>query len=117
VKAPPEGEVTRLLEAWSEGDQNALEKLTPIVYNELRRLARHYLNGERTGISLETTALVNEAYLRPADYKRMRFENRAYFLKEKQAPDLNLWDSRTPECGPLTDKKPAVFPNGVLGRK
>jgi RNA polymerase sigma-70 factor (ECF subfamily) len=80
VKAPPEGEVTRLLEAWSEGDQNALEKLTPIVYNELRRLARHYLIGERTGISLGTTALVNEAYLRLVDYKRMRFENRAHFF-------------------------------------
>jgi RNA polymerase sigma factor (TIGR02999 family) len=60
--------------------RNLLEKLTPIVYNELRRLARHYLNGERTNISLQTNALVNEAYLRLVDYKRMRFENRAHFF-------------------------------------
>ncbi len=69
-----------LLRAWSDGDQNALEKLTPIVYNELRRLARHYLNGERTDLSLQTTALVNEAYLRLVDYKHMRWENRAHFF-------------------------------------
>ena len=76
----PEDEVSTLLQAWSEGDQNALEKLTPIVYSELRRLARHYLRGERADISLQTTALVNEAYLRLVDYKRMRFENRAHFF-------------------------------------
>jgi RNA polymerase sigma-70 factor, ECF subfamily len=80
VKTPPEGEVSTLLRAWSDGDQRALDKLAPIVYSELRRLARHYLNGERTGISLQTTALVNEAYLRLVDYKRMRWENRAHFF-------------------------------------
>jgi RNA polymerase sigma factor (TIGR02999 family) len=80
VKTPPDGEVTGLLQAWSDGDQNALEKLTPIIYNELRRLARHYLKGERTGITLTTTALVNEAYLRLVDYKRMRFADRAHFF-------------------------------------
>src|SRR6266699_1504586 len=75
-----DAEVSTLLQAWSQGDQNALEKLTPIVYNELRRLARHYLNGERTDVSLQTTALVNEAYLRLVDYKRMRWKNRAHFF-------------------------------------
>jgi RNA polymerase sigma factor (TIGR02999 family) len=74
------GDITILLQAWSNGDKHALETLTPIVYNELRRLARHYLNGERTDISLQTNALVNEAYLRLVDYKRMRFENRAHFF-------------------------------------
>jgi len=80
LKAPLQGEVSTLLRAWSDGDEKALEKLTPIVYNELRRLARHYLNGERDDISLQTTALVNEAYVRLVDYKRMRFENRAHFF-------------------------------------
>ena len=69
-----------MLQAWSNGDQNALERLTPIVYSELRRLARHYLSGERADISLQTTALVNEAYLRLVDYKRMRYGNRAHFF-------------------------------------
>jgi len=80
MSAPSEGNVTSLLQAWSGGDQSALEKLTPIVYDELRRLARYYMNGERADISLQTTALVNEAYLRLVDYKRMRFENRAHFF-------------------------------------
>jgi RNA polymerase sigma-70 factor, ECF subfamily len=74
------GDVSTLLRAWSDGDQNALDQLTPIVYDELRRLAGHYLRGERTGHSLQATALVNEAYLRLVDYKRMRWENRAHFF-------------------------------------
>lgn len=78
---PSSGEdLDALLEAWSDGDQLALEKLTPIVYNELRRLARHYLRGERAEITLQTTALVNEAYLRLVDFKRMRFKDRAHFF-------------------------------------
>jgi len=73
-------EVSVLLQDWSDGDENALKKLTPIVYEELRRLARHYMRGERTGHSLQATALVNEAYLRLVDYKRMRWHNRAHFF-------------------------------------
>lgn len=73
-------DLSTLLEAWSNGDQFALEKLTPIVYDELRRLARHYLRSERTDITLQTTALVNEAYLRLVDFKRMRFKDRAHFF-------------------------------------
>ena len=79
VKALSE-DVSTLLRAWSGGDQSALDKLAPIVYDELRRLARHYLSGERSGHSLQATALVNEAYLRLVDYKRMRWENRAHFF-------------------------------------
>jgi RNA polymerase sigma factor (TIGR02999 family) len=74
------GDVSILLQAWSNGDQFALEKLTPIVYEELRRLARHYMRSERTDITLQTTALVNEAYLRLVDFKRMRFTDRAHFF-------------------------------------
>lgn len=75
-----EADVSKLLRAWSDGDQNALDKLAPIVYDELRRLARYYLHRERPGHSLQATALVNEAYLRLVDYKRMRWENRAHFF-------------------------------------
>jgi RNA polymerase sigma-70 factor (ECF subfamily) len=80
VKKVPEGDVSTLLRAWSDGDQSALDKLAPIVYDELRRLAGHYLSRERSGHSLQATALVNEAYLRLVDYKRMRWENRAHFF-------------------------------------
>src|SRR5271166_5326861 len=73
-------DVSTLLRAWSGGDQNALEKLTPIVYNELHRLARRYMKRERPGHSLQTTALVNEAYMRQVDYERMQWQNRAHFF-------------------------------------
>lgn len=69
-----------MLRAWSDGDQNALDKLAPIVYDELHRLAGYYMSGERAGHSLQATALVNEAYLRLVDCKRMRWENRAHFF-------------------------------------
>jgi RNA polymerase sigma-70 factor (ECF subfamily) len=72
--------VSTLLRAWSGGDQNALDQLTPIVYDELRRLAGYYIRGESPSHSLQATALVNEAYLRLVDYKRMRWENRAHFF-------------------------------------
>lgn len=74
------GDISKLLRVWSEGDQSALERLTPVVYSELHRLARRYMKGERAGHSLQTTALVNEAYMRLADYKRMRWQNRAHFF-------------------------------------
>jgi len=73
-------EIGTLLQAWSDGDRNALEKLTPIVYEELRRLARHFMRSERIGITLQTTALVNEAYLRLVGFKHMRFKDRAHFF-------------------------------------
>lgn len=76
----PDDDVSKLLRAWSGGDQSALEGLTPIVYSELRRLAHHYMRRERTGHSLQTTALVNEAYMRLLDYKRMQWQNRAHFF-------------------------------------
>src|SRR5438128_10566299 len=74
------GDVSALLRAWSSGDQSALQKLTPIVYEELHRLARRYMRGERPGQSLQTTALVNEAYMRLVGYKRMQGQNRAHFF-------------------------------------
>jgi len=80
VNPSPDEDVSALLQAWSEGDQSALDRLTPIVYDELHRLARHYMSGERSAHSLQTTALVNEAYLRLVDYKRMQWQNRAHFF-------------------------------------
>src|SRR5690348_783843 len=76
----PSGDISMLLHAWSNGDQSALDKLTPIVYDELYRLSRRYMNRERAGHSLQTTALVNEAYMRLADYKRMQWQDRAHFF-------------------------------------
>jgi RNA polymerase sigma-70 factor, ECF subfamily len=80
MPAPPPQDVTTLLLAWNAGDQDALSQLMPLVHAELRRLARHYLRGERPGHTLQTTALVNEAYLRLVDAQRVRWQNRAHFF-------------------------------------
>src|SRR5215475_12591723 len=72
--------ISKLLRAWSDGDQSALNGLTPIVYKELRRLAHRYMERERPGHTLQTTALVNEAYMRLVDYTRMQWQDRAHFF-------------------------------------
>jgi len=72
--------VTELLEQWSHGDAAALAELTPLVYDELRRLAHHHMGGQRTDHTLQTTALVNEVYLRLADQTNPRWQNRAHFF-------------------------------------
>lgn len=76
---PPQ-EITRLLLAWGEGDESALASLTPLVEAELRRRAHRYMRGERAGHTLQTTALVNEAYLRLVDSQNVRWQNRAHFF-------------------------------------
>ena len=73
-------DISKLLRAWSDGDQSAILALTPIVYDELYRLARHYMRRERPGHSLQTTTLVNESYRRLADYTRMQWQDRAHFF-------------------------------------
>src|SRR6059036_2284828 len=72
--------VTQLLEQWSHGDDVALAELTPLVYEELRRLAHHFMGGERPDHTLQTTALVNEAYLRLADQTNPSWQDRAHFF-------------------------------------
>jgi RNA polymerase sigma-70 factor (ECF subfamily) len=72
--------VTYLLAQWSHGDNAALAELTPLVYEELRRLAHHHMGGQRAGHTLQTTALVNEAYLRLADQTNPCWQNRAHFF-------------------------------------
>lgn len=78
--APPQNQITQMLVDWGNGDQSALEKLTPLVYDELHRLARRYMGRERAGHPLQTSALVNEAYIRLIDWKNVRWENRAHFF-------------------------------------
>jgi RNA polymerase sigma-70 factor (ECF subfamily) len=78
MASPPQ--VTRLLLAWSQGQSAALEELVPLVHGELKRLAHHYMAGQHPGHTLQTTALVNEAYLRLVDCSRVRWQNRAHFF-------------------------------------
>jgi RNA polymerase sigma factor (TIGR02999 family) len=76
----PQYRVTQLLQQWSQGDDAAVVELTPLVYEELRRLAHHFMEGQRSGHTLQTTALVNEAYLRLADQTNPSWQNRAHFF-------------------------------------
>jgi RNA polymerase sigma factor (TIGR02999 family) len=78
--SPDPANVTGLLLAWGTGDEAAFDRLVPIVYEELRRIARRYMAGQRRGHSLQATALVNEAYLRLIDVQHMNWQNRAHFL-------------------------------------
>jgi len=72
-------DVTVLLQAWTEGDEDALAKLTPMIYEEMRRLARHYMARERSSPTLETGAILNEAFLRLVHWKNARWQNRSHF--------------------------------------
>jgi len=82
MPAPPSTshEISQLLAEWSDGNQAALDQLYPLVYDELRRLAHRYLRRERKGHTLQTTALINEAYLRLVDQRHIRWENRSHFF-------------------------------------
>ena len=73
-------QITRLLQAWREGDGEALDALIPLVYDELRRLARRYMRGQKPGHTLQTTALVNEAYMRLVGSDQVRWQNRTHFF-------------------------------------
>ncbi len=80
MEQPATHEVTELLQAWSNGDAAALERLTPIIHGELHRIAKRYMSQERPGHTLQPTALVNEAYLRLINWKTAQWENRAHFF-------------------------------------
>lgn len=73
-------DVTRLLEEWSAGSREAMDSLIPIVYDELHRMAKHYMNSQSSGHTLQTTGLIHEAYVKLADGKDKRWENRAHFF-------------------------------------
>ena len=80
MAAPSTQQVTELLQAWGQGQDAALDELLPVVEQELRRLARRYMFGERPGHTLQTTALVNEAYLRLVNSRQVNWQNRAHFF-------------------------------------
>ena len=80
MAVPLTHEVTRLLKAWTTGDERALEKLTPLVYEELHRVARRCMARERSGHTLQTTALVNEVYLQLVDCGQINWQDRAHFF-------------------------------------
>jgi RNA polymerase sigma factor (TIGR02999 family) len=80
MDAPESHELTELLVAWSDGDEAALDRLAPLVHAELRRLATHYMRRERGDHLMQTSALINEAYVRLIDWKSVRWRNRAHFF-------------------------------------
>ena len=77
MTTPEPAEITGLLRAWRGGDQEALDRLAAVVYDELRRIARRYMRNERDGHTLQATALVNEVYLRLVDVKNVDWQHRA----------------------------------------
>ena len=80
MPTPASHEVTQLLQAWSGGDRTALDRLIPLVHAELHRVAKRYMSRERAGHTLQTTALISEAYLRLIDAQEVRWQNRAHFF-------------------------------------
>ncbi|REJ77489.1 MAG: RNA polymerase subunit sigma-70 [Acidobacteria bacterium] len=80
MSSEPQEEITQLLVAWGQGDKDALDKLMPYVYSELRRLAHAYMRRQRSDHTLQTTALVNEAYMRLIDSSRIRWQDRNHFF-------------------------------------
>lgn len=116
-------DVTQLLRKWSDGDKEALEELTPVIYNELHKIARRYMNRERDGHTLQTTALVNEAYVRLIDWKNAKFENRAHFFgvsaqlmrrilvdfarKRPRSKDTPLYKVSLEEAAAISDEREA----------
>ena len=92
---PPSPQLTELLVAWSEGEQTALDQLLLLVTAERRRLAAHYMRRESPGHTLQTSALVNEAYLRLIDQRRVGWQNRAHFFgKSHQGFEAIFWARR-----------------------
>jgi RNA polymerase sigma-70 factor (ECF subfamily) len=80
LKKHPPHEITQLLAEWSDGNQSALDELYPLVYDELHKLARRYMSRERKGHTLQTTALINEAYVRLVDQRNVHWSNRSHFF-------------------------------------
>src|SRR5262245_20311641 len=95
---PPSPNITRLLLDWRNGDQSALDRLMPLVYEELRRMANHYMRNERRGHTLQTSALVNEAYLRLVDHENIEWQNRAQDRKSTRLNSSHLGISYAVFC-------------------
>ena len=101
MATPERPEVTILLKAWSAGDGAALDRLAPVIYDELRRIARRYMRNERAGNTLQTTALVNEVYLRLVDVKNVDWQHRAQFfaISAKMMRRILVDAARARGCG------------------
>ena len=108
---PASGEITQLLRLWNDGDSAALEKLTPLVYRELHRLAVRYLANERPGHTLQATGLVNEAYVRLIDWRSVQWQNRAHFVAvSAQLMRRVLVDYAGPVCMPNVEETYTRYP-------
>ena len=95
MRPPESSDVTRLLVAWREGDQTAFDRLMPLVYEHLHTLARQHMRRERQGHSMQSTALVHEAYLRLVDSRRVEWQDRAHFFTV--AARVMDWRMRSPQ--------------------
>ena len=110
--------VTRLLVAWGQGDKQALEQLTPLVYRELRRLAQWHMNGERPGHTLQATALVNEAYLRLIDINQIKWQDRGRVVEMKFFGGLSGEEiAEVLQVSPDTVKRDWKLAKAWLGRE
>ena len=87
MSKPSPGEVSILLHAWRGGDKRALDRLLPLVYAELRRISHRRVARQRASHSLQTTALINEAYIRLADLGHLKWQDRAHFFRHRGHPD------------------------------
>lgn len=94
--------ITELLDAWSSGDKSALEKLVPLIVQDLRQIAKRHLDRERRGHTLQTTALVNEIYLRLVDMKKVNWKSRAHFFAASSQWFAIFWWTR-PALATLTN--------------
>jgi len=118
MSLPSSEEITRLLQVWSDGDREAFDKLAPLVYEELHRLAMRYIGRERAGHTLQTTALVNEAFVRMIKWQNIPWQNRAHFfaisaqLMRRILVDHARRNHRAKRGGPMRpvslDEAPAV---------
>ena len=111
---PSTHDVTQLLKAWTTGDEQALEKLTPLVYEQLHRVAQRCMAGERPGHTLQTTALVNEVYLQLVDCGQINWQDRAHFFARVRAADAAHSDRFCPL--PRLPEKRRRDASPVLGR-
>ena len=109
-------QITQLLQAWRAGDESALKHLVPLVKTELRRLARGYMANERAGHVLQTTALVNEAYLRLIDWNKVDWQSRAHFFGVSARLMRNIlvdYARQRPRVEGGRDAQPVSFDDGI----
>ena len=105
---PSPNSITQLLIEWREGDETAFDRLIPLVYAEMRRLAHHYMRRERPGHTLQTSALINEAYLKLVDHKGMRWQNHSHFYAVAAQAMRRILVDRARKSDPMRRKEDLV---------